>query len=232
MAGTLLPLARQRFFDSVGAPLSGGKLYIFDAGTTTPRTVFSDINLTVAHTHPIILDSAGRVSAGIYIDALTVKVRLDDSLDVTIWTQDNVPSTAVSASGLGRQAWFFGGDHNYEYDNTAYISGSDLNDIAFGSGVWLIDSTQLSGTFVLEAEVVSPLGGTATIALVNLTDAPDTAVTGSEVSGTGSTTGERIRSAAITFAASGADKSYAVKVRTSDAAQPVAMRNARIIQTA
>ena len=232
MAGTLVPVPRLQFLDGSGDPYASGKLYFFKAGTSTALTVYSDVELTTAHSQPIVLDASGRVEAGIYIMAVSCKMRLDTSADVTVFTQDDVPSTAVAAGGVGHPVYDFGGDRNYEYDNTGYETGSTLDKIIFNSTTWLIDSANLSGVFVLEAEVVSALAGMATFALVNLTDASDTAVTGSEASGTRSTTGERIRSGAITFATSGADKAYAVKVKTDDAAKPVSLWGARIIQTA
>lgn len=232
MAGTLVPVPRLQFLDGSGDPYASGKLFFFKAGTSTALTVYSDVDLTVAHAQPIVLDSSGRVGDGIYMTAVSCKMRLDTSADVTVFTQDNVPSTAVATVGLGQPVFIFGGDQSYEYANTGYEAGAGFDKIAFGSAVWLIDSADLSGTFVLEANVVSPLAGTITIALFNLTDAEDTAVTGSEVSGAASTTGERIRSGSITFAATGATKSYAVKVKTNDVTKPVTLVDARIIQSA
>ena len=56
-------------------------------------------------------------------------------------------------------------------------------------------------------------GGTVTAALVNLTDAPTTALV--TISST-STTGVQVTSGAITFAAPGTAKDYAVKLQVSD----------------
>ena len=42
-------LPRQRAEDDSGNPISGAKLYFFDVGTTNPRTVYQDYNLTTAH---------------------------------------------------------------------------------------------------------------------------------------------------------------------------------------
>lgn len=60
MAGTInLSLSQQ--FNSAGKPLSGGKLYFYQAATTTPQNAYKDTALTLAHPNPIILDSSGRV---------------------------------------------------------------------------------------------------------------------------------------------------------------------------
>src|SRR6185312_9066954 len=60
MAGTInLSLSQQ--FSNAGKPLSGGKLYFYQAATTTPQNAYKDTALTLVHPNPIILDSSGRV---------------------------------------------------------------------------------------------------------------------------------------------------------------------------
>jgi hypothetical protein len=82
-----------QFFSNAGVPLSGGLLYTYEAGTTTPAATFTTIAGNVNHTNPIVLDSAGRVPSGGEI-WLTVsqdyKFVLKTSAGVTIATWDNV----------------------------------------------------------------------------------------------------------------------------------------------
>lgn len=76
-----------QFFDSSGNPLAGGKVYTFDAGTSTPKAAYTDATAATAHANPVVLDSAGRAQIwllGAY------KLRLDDANDVAIITLDNV----------------------------------------------------------------------------------------------------------------------------------------------
>jgi hypothetical protein len=54
----------QQFFDNNGQPLSGGKIYTYASGTTTPQTVYTSSAAGTPHSNPIILDSAGRVPGG------------------------------------------------------------------------------------------------------------------------------------------------------------------------
>lgn len=61
---SLLGGAAQQFFDNNGVILSGGKIYIYAAGTTTFAPSYTDYTGNVAHSNPIILDSAGRVPGG------------------------------------------------------------------------------------------------------------------------------------------------------------------------
>lgn len=81
-----------QFFDNNGVPLSGGKIYSYLAGTTTPQVTYTSSNGAVAHTNPIILDSAGRVPGGeIWNDySALYKFILKTSADVTIASFDNV----------------------------------------------------------------------------------------------------------------------------------------------
>ena len=82
-----------QFFDNNGNPLSGGKIYTYDAGTTTPLVTYTSSTGGTAHTNPIVLDAAGRVPSGgeIWNDySKLYKFVLKTNADVTIATYDNV----------------------------------------------------------------------------------------------------------------------------------------------
>ena len=87
-----------QFFTNNGVILSGGKLYTYAAGTTTPQTTYTSSSGNTNHTNPIILDSAGRVPGGeIWLSASTYKFVLKDSTDVLIATYDNITGIGVAA---------------------------------------------------------------------------------------------------------------------------------------
>lgn len=96
-----------QFFDNNGVPLSGGKIYTYEAGTTTPLATYTSSTGNTAHTNPIVLDSAGRVPNGGEIwNALQLyKFVLKTGADVTLATYDNVGSsfnaTAIIANFTG-----------------------------------------------------------------------------------------------------------------------------------
>ena len=76
-----------QFFTNSGVILSGGKLYTYAAGTTTPQATFTNSSGNTNHTNPIILDSAGRVPGGeIWLNLPPYKFLLKDSNDVLIGT--------------------------------------------------------------------------------------------------------------------------------------------------
>jgi hypothetical protein len=213
--GSLAPEAWLTPLDDNGNIVPGGKLQFYDAGTVTPRAVYTDYALTVPHANPVVLDAAGR--AVVYLEARTYKIVFQTAAGVTIKTVDNVPSTALVLSGLGEIATL-GGDPNYQVTNTSYPSGAGGETIHKGSLIVNIDSAILAsgGTFRLEAMLRGEDGGTITIGLVNLSDgAPDTALV--EISSS-STTGARAQSGAITFPAGGAAKNLAYKSKVNTGA--------------
>ena len=88
-----------QLFDDTGAPLDGGLIYFYAAGTTTPQNTYPTSALTpgTENSNPVQLDSAGR--AAVFLDALAYKVIAKTSAGVTLWTLDNVyPSNYVAAS--------------------------------------------------------------------------------------------------------------------------------------
>ena len=96
--------AGQQFFNNSGVILSGGKLYSYAAGTSTPQATYTSASGSTAHTNPIILDSAGRVATGeIWLTAgSSYKFALYTSADVLITTWDNI--TGINGTGITSNA--------------------------------------------------------------------------------------------------------------------------------
>ena len=96
-----------QFFTNTGAVLTGGKLYTYAAGTTTPLVSYTTSAGNVARTNPVVLDAAGRVSSGgeIWITSAPYKFVLTDSTDVLIATYDNISgfgvTTVINYTGNG-----------------------------------------------------------------------------------------------------------------------------------
>lgn len=121
-----------QLFDNNGVPLSGGKLYTYVAGTTTPLASYtSSIGIT-PHTNPIILDAAGRVPGGeIWLDyTYLYKFVMKTSADVLIATYDNIGGSfntsflLANFTGDGSQTVFALPSIPASKDNTQiYING-------------------------------------------------------------------------------------------------------------
>jgi hypothetical protein len=110
MAVNLSPIGNGfQFFDNNGAPLNAGKIYTYQAGSSTPLATYTDNAGLVANTNPIILGTSGRPPNEIWLtDGLFYKFILKDSSDVTIQTYDNlygilgvVPTVAPSSVPAG-----------------------------------------------------------------------------------------------------------------------------------
>lgn len=94
----LAPTIRQRFFDNVtGAPLAGGSLYTYQAGTTTPQVSYQNA-AGATNTNPVVLDANGYCD--LWLDpSLSYKLVLQDANGNPLWTTDNV------SYGLALQPW-------------------------------------------------------------------------------------------------------------------------------
>jgi len=89
-----------QFFDDNGDPLAGGKLYTYEAGTTTPLATYTDEGGGTANTNPVILDAAGR--ANIWVATTDLYYwELEDSAGNQIWTADNIGQVTGTADVVG-----------------------------------------------------------------------------------------------------------------------------------
>jgi len=81
-----------QLFDDSGNVLTGGKIYTYEAGTSTPLASYTSSAGNIAHSNPIILNAAGRVPTGeIWLDySYLYKFIVRTSADVLIATYDNV----------------------------------------------------------------------------------------------------------------------------------------------
>ena len=148
MAVFLSPIggAGWQFFNNDGTVLSGGKLYTYSAGTTTPKATYTTSAGNIAHTNPIILNSAGRVPGGeIWLLVSTYKFVLNTSTDVLIASYDNISGIGaaefqvqnftgtgsqtiftLSSASLGENFTFVYINGVYQQKNTYTISGTTL----------------------------------------------------------------------------------------------------------
>ena len=91
-------LPRSVLLDADGNPISGGKVSFFDAGTTTPRAVYSDSGLTTLISQPVTTDSGGKLPL-IYMATGSSKIVVADADGATIYTADNLDSGVPAGSG-------------------------------------------------------------------------------------------------------------------------------------
>lgn len=143
MAVNLSPVggAGAQFFTNNGTPLTGGKLFTYAAGTTTPQATYTTSAGNVAWPNPIVLNAAGRVSGSGEIwltSGVRYKFVLMDANDVLIATYDNISGAGsivvISYTGTGSQVAFSapGAVANvfingvYQNQSTYSVSGATL----------------------------------------------------------------------------------------------------------
>jgi hypothetical protein len=111
MAVNLSPIGNGfQFFNNDGLPLNAGKIFTYQAGSTTPLSTFTDSSGLIANTNPIILGTDGRPPSTIWLtEGFFYKFVLKTAADVTIQTYDNIygivgatppPATPIPAGGI------------------------------------------------------------------------------------------------------------------------------------
>ena len=138
MAVNLSPVGgvAAQFFTSTGAVLTGGKLYTYAAGTTTPAATYTSSNGLTAWTNPVVLDAAGRVpgSGEIWLtDGIIYKFVLKDSNDVLIATYDNI--TGINSNSVS-------------YTNSQEIVTATAGQTVFNLGISYQPATNSLSVFV------------------------------------------------------------------------------------
>jgi hypothetical protein len=94
-----------RALDDTGTPIAGAKLYVYEAGTATPLTSYSNEARTAANANPVVADGDGWFGSVYIADDTPAKFVLKDASDNTIQTWDNVNAvlltSSATVSGLG-----------------------------------------------------------------------------------------------------------------------------------
>lgn len=148
-----------QFFDNSGNPLSGGKIYTYAAGTTTPLATYTSRDGLTANTNPIILDSAGRTPEQIWsTDGVFYKYVLKTATEVSLRTFDNIGSNAYSIiqselTLLNAQVSAI--DSTLEYQSTSLTRGGQPSAVASAT------PGNPNGTYYYRVTNVGPTGESA-----------------------------------------------------------------------
>jgi len=144
MAALLNPFVRA--LDANGDPVSGALLYVFEAGTTTPVTTYSDSSLSAAQAHPLEANSAGEFEQS-FLESGSYKIRVSDADEVTLNETDNVRMAARPDDPvfLPDQASILADTSSYD-DGTYIISQADGSRfLVLSSGATDYDVTNAGG---------------------------------------------------------------------------------------
>ena len=108
MAAYLSPIfgAGAQLFNNQGIVLAGGKIWTYQAGTTTPLGTWTDSTQVVVNANPIILDSAGRPPNEIWLQAGSqYKFILMDSNNNILGTWDFVSGVNDISTSITVSEW-------------------------------------------------------------------------------------------------------------------------------
>ena len=95
---TVLPFVPAQWFTSAGdAVLSGGQLWFYEVGTSTPKAVYADYEAVTPLSNPVILNAAGK--ATVFLGSGGYKVVLRDALGAILDTVDGVFGSGGTAAG-------------------------------------------------------------------------------------------------------------------------------------
>ncbi len=132
------------FDDINGRPLVGGKLYTYKAGTSTPSQTYRNVNGSELNENPIRLNERGECVCFLD-DGLKYKFVLKDSLDNTIWEQDNISIPAGGGSGPVSALTFVSGGSSGGGSVTKTITLPHKYKNAFGGFISFIVRSSSSG---------------------------------------------------------------------------------------
>lgn len=136
-----------RQLDANGDPVSGAKANVYETGTTTPVTVYTDTGLSVAHANPIVSDGSGYFAQAFYGGATALKVVVTDSADATIVTYDPVPLVSLSESAASDVT------HAPSTGNTATDVQTAIDNLSDGTAEFQA-FTSISGGVIGTADIV------------------------------------------------------------------------------
>lgn len=125
---TLSPVPVQRFYDNGGNPLVGGKLFTYQAGTTTKQSTFTDSTGVTPNANPTILDYRGEARVWIPPN-VAYKYVLAPSTDTDpptapIWSVDQlVNSQLITLYGGVDTGSVNAYALNFASNFTAYVDG-------------------------------------------------------------------------------------------------------------
>lgn len=162
-----------QFFDNNGVILTGGKIYSYVAGTTTPLATYTSLSGATPHANPIVLDSAGRVPGGeIWLeDGQSYKFVVETATGVLIGTYDNVNEiapgfiTVVDHVGDGVTTVFgIGNTPTTKLATDVYINGvyQDKNTYTVsGSNLTFTQAPPLNSQIEIVTQQTTVLGATS-----------------------------------------------------------------------
>ena len=128
------------WLDPCGDPYAGARAFFYNAGTTTPRTTYTDGDLSVPHDHPVVANGSGRFPATFLAQGQNYRVRIETASGVTIADVDGISIPDIDGQGGGGgdtpiEQRFQTGDVKERYGVGAHAGWVRLNGRTLGNGL-------------------------------------------------------------------------------------------------
>lgn len=151
--------AGQQFFNNAGVVLSGGLIYTYLAGTTTPVPTYTDSTAATPNANPIVIGSNGRLANEVWLaNGVAVKFVLTDANTNILQTQDFVPG--INSTNLILSEWVPGLTATYISASSFSVVG---NNVATYQVNRRIQYSVTGGTFYGTISASSYGGGITTV---------------------------------------------------------------------
>lgn len=160
-AAYLMPPPKAQFFDNNGNPCASCRIWAYDSGTTTLKNTYTSSAMTVANTNPIVLNSRGEPTYGIWLSG-EYSIKLTTAAGTTIWTVPNVVGIQdLSAIDISSR-WQASYAPTYVSTTSFSVAGDRRSDFPVGRRVQIIGSSTVYGRITAVAYVTVT---TVTVAL-------------------------------------------------------------------
>lgn len=166
MSAYLSPIGNEPQIDANGDPLSGGKLYTYIAGTSTPAATYTNSTAGTPQANPVILNSRGSPASPIWLQGgQAYKLVLKDANDVALAPDfDNVTGINDPAATATFDQWvLYSGTPTYISATSFSVAGDQTNTFQIGRRV----KTSNGGGTVYSTITASVYGALTTITVVN-----------------------------------------------------------------
>lgn len=125
-------LMPQILLGSTGAPVSGALIYVYDEGTTTPKTVYTDDGLTTPHDTPIEADGDGAPPPIFLSGTCKVDAKTPEGVSLPGFPRDNYPTTpttggAASLTSFSPQTGNPATDVQEAIEGCAYLTATNID---------------------------------------------------------------------------------------------------------
>lgn len=116
--------------------MNGGQLFFYVSGSSTKQNTYNSSSGSVANTNPLILDSAGRLQAEVWLTTgVTYKAVLTTSGDTDppaspIWSEDNI--AGINDASLTLDQWVTGPAPTYTSSTTFTLVGDQRTTFEVG----------------------------------------------------------------------------------------------------